>query len=675
MNFFEAQAQARRRTAVLVTLYILVVVAIGLSLYVLALFGYLSDLPPEERAKLTSDWRGYIIPDLLFPSVGFTTLVIAIGSLVKLAQLRQGGAAVAMSVGAIPLERLGMRDVRYVQLKNVVEEMAIASGAPQPDVFVLDEEGINAFAAGWVPENAAIAVTRGALNYLTRDELQGVVAHEFAHIVNGDMRINCRLLALIAGLFAFAIIGRVLMQVALSGFYRYRMVTRARRKDESWRVVVFILGLMLWILGWIGVVAGWIVQAAVSRQREYLADASAVQYTRNPEGIAGALKKIGGLSVHGRVRNPRAAEMAHLFFVDIHRVWLNLLSTHPPLVERIRRLDPYFDGRFPEVRPVAVVEMDRAATAQVQDQVRQRQKNEALLGLHAEYQVDADAIYNEVGNPSAKDLEYARGLKASWPAELIDATRDAYTARALVYALLLDTDEEVRRRQLEMLRTEATADLAETTQRLAELLKQVGRESYLPLAQLAVPTLGTLSETEYQRFKKNVANLILADAKLSLFEYCLSQAVLTPLDFRYGREQRQRTRLLPRFAVPDVATVVGTLARLGHRSVEEAARAYYAAMSETFPAGWLAGHEELPPKDRCRISHLDRALKRLRYGTTKTRELALRAALQCVAYDGRITIPEAEAVRAIAAVLRLPLPPIAAHVGPVRGTTAASART
>ncbi len=669
MNFFEAQEQARKRTVLLVSLFAAVVLLITLALYALILIVWLEELPAPEKAQFMAEPYWFFVPELFFPTLGIVAGILGIASLVKLAQMRQGGATVAFSLGATPVERLGFRDVRLVQLKNVVEEMSIASGCPHPDLFVLDEEGINAFAAGWTPDNAAIAVTKGALNYLTRDELQGVIAHEFSHIAHGDMRINCRLAALIAGLFVFAMIGRILMALAFHGgrrYHRHWLAARSRRSsDEGWRVALFVLGLILWILGWFGVIAGWIIQAAISRQREYLADASAVQYTRNPEGIAGALKKIGGLVEHGRVRNPRASELAHMFFADIRLSWLDLFSTHPPLTERIRRLDPTFDGKFPVVEPVAVVELEPAPVERVRDRIRQRWQHEAVAGLDSEYSVHTQELYESVGNPTEKDLQYARGLKASWPQALIEATRDPYSARALIFALLLDADENVRQRQLELLRQHAAAGLAEETERIHALLRLVGRESWLPLAQLAVAALGSLSKQEYERFKRNVSRLVLADAKLSLFEYCLSQAVLAPLDLRFGEERFRKTRLLPRYAVPDVAIVVGTLARLGHRSPSDAARAYQKAMSTTFPAAWLAEHRELPPKERCTLRGLDRALKRLRYGTTKARELALKAALECVAYDGRITIPEAEAVRAIAAVLRLPLPPIAAHVGPI----------
>src|SRR5262249_24953711 len=215
-----------------------------------------------------------------------------------------------------------------------------------PPVYILDEPGINAFAAGYAPGDAVVAVSRGCLQYLSRDELQGVLAHEFSHVLNGDKRLNIRLIGLIFGIIALSIIGRLLM------FSAGRGSSSSRRDSQGWMV---LLGLGLLVLGLVGAFFGRLIQAAVSRQREYLADASAVQFTRNPDGIAGALKKIGGLKEGSRVANPRAEEVAHMFFANAFRQGITgLLATHPPLDDRIRRLDPTFTGEYPEVRPVGV---------------------------------------------------------------------------------------------------------------------------------------------------------------------------------------------------------------------------------------------------------------------------------------------------------------------------------
>ena len=263
----------------------------------------------------------------------------------KVAQLASGGQAVALMMGGEEVPGT-TTDARQKRLLNVVEEMALAAGVPVPPVYVLEEPGINAFAAGYAPGDAVVAVSQGCLNYLTRDELQGVVAHEFSHILNGDMRLNIRLIGLIFGIMALSIIGRILM---------FTSGGRSSGRDNS-RGGLVLLGLGVFVLGLVGAFFGRLIMAAVSRQREYLADASAVQFTRNPDGIGGALKKIGGLAEGSRIDNPQAAEAGHMFFANAFagEGLAGLLATHPPLVERIRRLDPQFDGQFPEVRPVGV---------------------------------------------------------------------------------------------------------------------------------------------------------------------------------------------------------------------------------------------------------------------------------------------------------------------------------
>src|SRR5690606_28971990 len=270
---------------------------------------------------------------------------------------RQGGSVVAGLLGGLPVNP-ATDDPDERRLVNVVEEMAIASGVPVPAIYVLPgEESINAFAAGYGVHDAAVAVTRGALKHLTRDELQGVIAHEFSHILNGDMRLNIRLIGLLHGLLLLALIGRVLLR---SGGR-----SRGRRKEKGGSVQVALIGLGLVLLGYIGVFFGKLIKAAASRQREYLADAAAVQFTRNPEGIAGALKKIGALGAGSRIVHPRAEELSHLYFASgLRSSFAGLFATHPPLVERIRRIDPSFSGDFEGVFEAAAAREALAAGPQ-----------------------------------------------------------------------------------------------------------------------------------------------------------------------------------------------------------------------------------------------------------------------------------------------------------------------
>src|SRR5215469_10154991 len=333
-NFFQQQDSARRKTFELVVYFVLAILIL-----IALVYGLLLWLGIDSAGAPVSWWQ----PELLLLAAAGVGLVVGGASVFKVAQLASGGQAVALMMGCKEVPGT-TTDPRQKRLLNVVEEMALAAGVPVPPVYVLEEPGINAFAAGYAPGDAVVAVSQGCLNYLTRDELQGVVAHEFSHILNGDMRLNIRLIGLIFGIMALSIIGRILM---------FTSGGRSSGRGDS-RGGLMLLGLGVFVLGLVGAFFGRLIMAAVSRQREYLADASAVQFTRNPDGIGGALKKIGGLAEGSRIDNPQAAEAGHMFFANAFagEGFAGLLATHPPLADRIRAIDPQFDGQYPEVRPV-----------------------------------------------------------------------------------------------------------------------------------------------------------------------------------------------------------------------------------------------------------------------------------------------------------------------------------
>jgi Zn-dependent protease with chaperone function len=321
-NFFQQQDSARRKTFQLVVYFVMAILIL-----IALVYGLLLALSMHSAGEPVSWWQ----PELLLLAAPGVGLVVGGASAFKVAQLRSGGQAVALMMGGKEIPGT-TTDARQKRLLNVVEEMALAAGVPVPPVYVLEEPGINAFAAGYAPGDAVVAVSQGCLNYLSRDELQGVVAHEFSHVLNGDMRLNIRLIGLIFGIMALSIIGRILM---------FTSGGRSSGRNNS-RGGLMLLGLGVLVLGLVGAFFGRLIMAAVSRQREYLADASAVQFTRNPDGIGGALKKIGGLAEGSRIDNPQAAEAGHMFFANAFAGggFAGLLATHPPLIERIRRLDP-----------------------------------------------------------------------------------------------------------------------------------------------------------------------------------------------------------------------------------------------------------------------------------------------------------------------------------------------
>jgi Zn-dependent protease with chaperone function len=305
MDFFQRQDMARRKTKWLVVYFILAVLGILLAVN-MAVGLIFSGTQHHTRQRYGSSYRTESYDPRVF---GFATLgtlfVIFCGSTYKILQLASGGKVVAEMMGGRPVDS-HTSDPDERKLLNVVEEMSIASGTPMPQVYVMDNEpGINAFAAGHSTKDMVVCTTRGCLRLLTRDELQGVIGHEFSHILNGDMQLNLRLMGLVFGILCIAMFGRILMDT------RPRYVNRDRDRDRN---NLFFLGIALFIIGWIGVIFGKLIKSAVSRQREFLADAAAVQFTRNPMGLANALKKVGGYG--SRIEDPNAEEASHLFFAN-----------------------------------------------------------------------------------------------------------------------------------------------------------------------------------------------------------------------------------------------------------------------------------------------------------------------------------------------------------------------
>src|SRR5215470_5741175 len=469
-NFFQQQDSARRKTFQLVVYFVLAILVL-----IALVYGLLLALSTDSAGKPPSWWQ----PELLLLAALGVGLVVGGTSAFKVAQLASGGQAVALMMGGKEVPGT-TTDARQKRLLNVVEEMALAAGVPVPPVYVLAEPGINAFAAGYAPGDTVVAVSQGCLNYLTRDELQGVVAHEFSHILNGDMRLNIRLIGLIFGIMALSIIGRILMLTSGG---------RSSGRGDS-RGGLMLLGVGVFVLGLVGAFFGRLIMAAVSRQREYLADASAVQFTRNSDGIGGALKKIGGLAEGSRIDNPQAAEAGHMFFANAFagRGLAGLLATHPPLDARIRALDPQFDGRYPEVRPVGVdreeLEGPRPGrvppTAGLPRVPGLPQVPLPVLGF-------ADEAAARVGHIDPEEISHAQALYAGIPDALRVAAQEPFRARALVYALLLDPRADLRDLQLARVKAGAPPpDFAETV-RLAAPVQALADGLRLPLLDLAMP--------------------------------------------------------------------------------------------------------------------------------------------------------------------------------------------
>lgn len=641
MDFFQHQDTARHNTTKLVIYFVLSIV-----IMIVLIYGLLLVLGNFESDRAVSLWQ----PELLLIVAAGVGVVVGGASLFKVSQLASGGQAVALMMGGQEVPGT-TTDLHERQLLNVVEEMALAAGVPVPPVYVLDEPGINAFAAGYAPGDAVVAVSKGCLQYLTRDELQGVVAHEFSHILNGDMRLNIRLIGLIFGIMVLSIFGRILMQ---SSGRR-----SSSRNDSRGGMVLFGLGLFL--LGLVGAFFGRLIMAAVSRQREYLADASAVQFTRNPEGISGALKKIGGLQAGSRIGNPRAAEVGHMFFANGLSTGLSgLLATHPPLADRIRRLDPQFDGAYPDVQPVRV---DREELKGPRPgRVRPIGGMPTVPGLPQVpipvLELAAEQTAAKVGQITPKEIDYAELLHVEMPAMLRHATQEPFSARALVFGMLLDPRDELRNLQLEQLQAQAAPqDFAETL-RLSGPIRELPDAYRLPLVDMALPSLRQMSPRQHEAFSDQVEALMSADRRLSLFEYTLRCVLQRHLDAQF----RPQRRSAPAYATPkqleaSVAQVLSLLAWEGQSEATQAERAFAAGM-RSFSGG--DSNLRLLHREECSLADFDAALHMLNQTASAVKRRVINACAECIVADRKVTVREVELLRAIGDTLDCPLPPLVA---------------
>jgi Zn-dependent protease with chaperone function len=643
-DFFEQQDVARRKTGLLVVYFVLAILAL-----IALVYGLLLVLGFFEAGESISWWQ----PELLLMVAAGVGVVVGGASVFKVAQLASGGQSVALMMGGAEIPGT-TRDPHERRLLNIVEEMAIASGVPVPPVYVLKEPGINAFAAGYAPGDAVVAVSEGCLQYLNRDELQGVVAHEFSHILNGDMRLNIRLIGLIFGIMALTIIGRIMMHA--SG----RSSSSSNRDSRGGLV---LLGLGLFLLGLIGAFFGRLIQAAVSRQREYLADASAVQFTRNPDGISGALKKIGGLSEGSHVKNPRAEEVGHMFFANAFSHGITgLLATHPPLEDRIRRLDPTFTGEYPVVRPVSV------DPAELEGTTKKRAGPMAgmphLPGLPQVpipiLELAADQTATRVGNVDPEEITYAQAVHDGIPEVLLAAAQEPFSARALIYALLLDPQEDVRSRQLARLRSGAPPQDFAETRRLAAAVAALPDQFRLPLLDIAMPSLRQMSPRQHQVFRDQVEALMLADQRLNLFEYTLRCVLHRHLDAQFlpRRQSRGSVQTSPQKLAEPVAKVLALLAWEGQPESRDAERAFDAGMRS-----YVGGDHtyRLSDREQSSLSEFDAALQTLNQAAPAIKRRIVVACAACIMANQHVAVREAELLRAICDTLECPLPPLVAE--------------
>lgn len=643
MNFFEHQDRAKRKTKQLILLLAAAVISlVVITTMLFAVVLYLSGTSTAQHEQPPgSFWNGVLhalSPDtFLWIALGVTSVVL-LGSLFRFMQLGSGGRAVAEAMGG-QLLMGGSTDLDERKILNVVEEMAIASGTAVPPVYLIEDNAINAFAAGYHPQDAVIGITRGCIQQLTRDELQGVVAHEFSHIFHGDMRINMRLIALLYGILVIGLIGEFLIRISNN-----RGVVRSS-KDKS-PIGILALGVGLLVIGYTGTFFGNIIKAAVSRQREFLADASAVQFTRNPDGIGGALKKIGGSTQGSHLHSEQAAEFSHMYFSQGVELFFNMMATHPPLEDRIKRIQPNWDGDF------NFTQRDTNNTAPIKDTYKGSKTSavSALAGFTPTIlpAIDIETTLNQIAQPTAAQINYAQDCLHTISASLKNATQTAYSARAVVFGLLLDRHLDQRNQQLALLSEYISPEELQNLNLIIHEAAQAKTHLRLPLIELCIVSLKQLSAGQYTAFMQCLHVLISADQKISLMEWAIYRIVLHNTQ---PAARAKRSHPIKDFH-HQCQLLLSLLAYAGARTEADANNAFVQASAALPFANFT-----LLARAKINLSDMDAALELLNQIKPLQKPQLLKAMSLCVLHDGKINIAEAELFRALADSLDCPIPP------------------
>src|SRR5690554_627077 len=670
MNFFARQDWARRKSALLVSYFaaavILIILAVNLGIWLLLHF--LGSAPSGtflDWAATTTFWKWALV----------TAAVIFAGSLSQYFKLRSGGEAVARMVHARPIP-LSSEHPDERRLINVVEEMSIAAGIALPRLYVMDQESsINAFVAGYRPDQAVMVVTRGTLEQLNRDELQGVVGHEFSHILNGDMRLNIRLVSVLAGILLIGQLGEFLL----------RSTRHLGRNRDSAKAAPALLaaGVCFTAIGYLGLFFGRLIKAAVSRQREYLADAASVQFTRNPEGLASALYKIH-TSVSGSLLNHtlHAEDMSHMCFGETVRLRFNALyASHPPLEQRIRAIDPQFMTKARMSRNQQRIQEQRARTqAQAQPipaaiaglaaSVAASQPPVSRAPAPASGPINRDTLQLEplpvespiqvselVGYPESKHFAYAEKLLASWPRQLFDYAHTPSGAMGLACALLIQHMPASHQPQAIELTQAKAAELNLDLQALQwgiSHLAGLDRSSTIPLLELCLGSLKTLDTPARTQFLDLLKALIAVDQRYSLFEFVVFSILRKQLAAHAERAPKVRfTSFKPVKA--DIQKVLAVLARVGSQHRDELERSYNAIISRF-------SKTPQPRPERCTLTELTLSLERLSGLSPLLKDPLLQSCADLILHDGQVGIEEFEILRVIAEFLECPMPPILINV-------------
>lgn len=684
MDFFDRQDKSRAASVRLSVLFAVAVFLTILTVHTL-IVSVFAFFVSSDRPALVAQSGGeagvsevvvdpqsdFIDRNVLNPCFLFCDFLIVGGLVLGMAARRfyelkaAGVEGVAVSLGGVPVIR-GATEARSRRLYNIVEEIAIASGTSTPRVFVLEGvKSVNACAVGTSPDDSAVCVTRGALDLLTRDELQGVVAHEFSHIINNDVRLNMRLIGMLFGLGGLTVVAFWMMRSVLED-YRFFFLT--------------VVGFILLCIGGVGLFFATLIRAAISRQREYLADASAVQFTRNPLGLASALKKIGCAKVGSAIDSSNCEQASHMFFSSVFHpgFFQNLYRTHPPIIKRVKAIDPSFDGVFPSevvsddsdgmtlwdandanavvfaAEPVKEVQTKRPCPSP--DSWSHSRSNLDESSMKRESQPAAATPSELYGDWARKDdvrggIKIAPTLLEPVPPAVDQFLVDAPSARAAFYAVLLSHDATVRANQLALVNRLESCETLRLLKEITPAIRSLSDPARLLTVRLATPLIKSLTPDQYELFRRIVVEFCASDGRLDFFEYTLQMVALRELD-AYFRESSSRPVKYRDFTLIEerFKTVLVALAYEGEEQVDAAEKAFHAGCAAS---GYLT---DFPKTRDYTLQSFTDALQDVSYSSGSLKKSILQACWACILHDGAITERESALLSVVAAALGAPAP-------------------
>jgi Zn-dependent protease with chaperone function len=622
VDFYRYQEKAYRNTfllilALLTLLFVIILYTyciLRLIIYIPLIELFVSKacvIQGEEGASCSGFWYPKLF---LFISIIITLVTIGTAVLYYL-DLIDPSFFLKRMIGGREV-RTGHLFKKEEQLLNIVEEMSIASGLPTPQVFILpNEKGINALSFGISSHSGSICVTQGCLEFLSRDELQAVIAHEFSHIRNEDGRLNTYLLAILSGVFVIPIYARIIVESELC-------------KHNKQNLIVFFfycIGLILTYSSKPSILLITAVQRAISRQREFLADAFAVEITRNGDSLANVLKKIQLHKHSSLVNNSYAQEAAHMFFCCIYgEKQSHLLATHPPLSERIQRISPY---------------------------QAQLIKTEQRLGGSEEwtqFMEDSKSASFDSANAIHANIQNAHNLIEHIPVEIHDACHSPVSAAYVVISLILDREKEsILSKQLSIIEKSSLFERGNALLMFKDIAK-LTKEYRLPLIEISIPYIQKLNTQDLKEFKHIVTDLVKADGTISLFDYSLFAILKHCLSKTETKNRYRYSSLKP--IMPECRLIFSTIAHVGHTNKEEAESGYAAA------AGRILLSSPILTSTFCDLAATAEALEKVSYAIRPLREAVFEACLICINHDKIIKVEEAELLKAISLLIDVPLP-------------------